>query len=184
MAMVRNDTQTLIPSKGELERMVSFCQAIFKNCDEFTNSQLFLDTAVVRPKLRLNTVRNVLHWNDSEGREAFARAYQRSDLYASSGKLLRPQLLGGNKIVVTALEQLMELDEMKDTMFCFNLFVVPAELLTAVERWVQNSANCVVNTVYLQQEIAEGELLLDAMVQDMVKVGTPLEYILSLDAKG
>ena len=90
MAMVRNDMHMLHPSKGELERMATFCHAVHKNCNEFTNSQLFLDSNVIKLKSTLKTVQNVYYLNDSEGREAFARAYQRSDLYVSTGKLVRP----------------------------------------------------------------------------------------------
>ena len=59
-------------------------QSKIADCNEFANNTLHLDSEGVQLAAKLHNVCNILYMDTSEGREAHARMYQRSDLYFKS----------------------------------------------------------------------------------------------------
>ena len=59
-------------------------QSNIADCDEFASNMLHLDSEDVPLAAKLDNVHNILYMDTSEGREAYARMYQRLDLYFKS----------------------------------------------------------------------------------------------------
>ena len=56
-------------------------QSNIADCNKFMNNMLHLYSEGVPLAAKLDNVHNILYMDTSEGREAHARTYQRSDLY-------------------------------------------------------------------------------------------------------
>ena len=82
------------------------------------------------------------------------------------------------------MKSLSELLAVPNTLWCYNVFVAPAELVTKVQAVVAAHKLCVANKVVEQTAEEAAAVVLNAVVENILRVGSPIEYLLDLHAAG
>ena len=93
-------------------------------------------------------------------------------------------MLAGNVVPVTSIKSLSELLAVPNTLWCYNVFVVPAELVAKVQVIVAAHELCVASRVIEQTAEETAAVLLNTVVENILRVGSPIEYLLDLRAAG
>ena len=93
-------------------------------------------------------------------------------------------MLAGNVVPVTSMKSLSELLAVPNTLWCSNVFVAPAELFAKVQAVVAANKLCVANKVVEQTAEEAAAVVLNAVVENILRVGSPIEYLLDLHAAG
>ena len=93
-------------------------------------------------------------------------------------------MLAGNVVPVTSMKSLSELLAVPNTLWCYNVFVAPAELVAKVQAVVAAHKLCVASRVVEQTAEEAVAVVLNAVVENILRVGSPFEYLLDLHAAG
>ena len=93
-------------------------------------------------------------------------------------------MLAGNVVHVTSMKSLSELLAVPNTLWCYTVFVAPVELVTKMQVVVAANKLCVASMVMEQTAEAAAAVVLNAMVENILCVGSPIEYLLDLHAAG
>ena len=93
-------------------------------------------------------------------------------------------MLAGNVVPVASMKSLSELLAVTNTLSCYNVFVEPAELVTKVQAVVAAHELCVASRVMEQTAEEAAAVMLNAVVENILRVGSPIEYLLDLHAAG
>ena len=82
------------------------------------------------------------------------------------------------------MKLLSELLAVPNTLWCYNVFVAPAELVTKVQAVVAAHELCMAIRV-VEQTVEEAvAVVLNAVVENILRAGSPIEYLLDLHAVG
>ena len=73
---------------------------------------------------------------------------------------------------------------MPNTLWCYNVFVAPAELVAKVQAVVDAYKLCVASKVVEQTAEEAAAVVLSTVVENILRVGSPIEYLLDLHAAG
>ena len=73
---------------------------------------------------------------------------------------------------------------MPNTLCCYTVFVAPAELVTKVQAVVATHELYMASRVVEQTEEEAAAVVLNAVVENILRVGSPIEYLLYLHAAG
>ena len=87
-------------------------------------------------------------------------------------------------IVVHNLQQLREILSLPTMLMYFNVFVVPQMLVAACTKLVRDSKLCLSNRVVVQHDVADVTAELDDAIDNVLAVGSPLEYVMNLHSTG
>ena len=82
------------------------------------------------------------------------------------------------------MKSLSELLAVPNTLWCYNVFVAPAELVVKVQVVVAAHKLCVASKVVEQTAEEAAAVVLNAVVENILRVGSPIEYLLDLHAAG
>ena len=82
------------------------------------------------------------------------------------------------------MKSLSELLAVPNTLWCYNVFVLPAELVAKVQEVVAAHKLCVASKVVEQTAEEAAAVVLNAVVENILRVGSPIEYLLDLHAAG
>ena len=82
------------------------------------------------------------------------------------------------------MKSLSELLAVPNTLWCYNVFVAPAELVAKVQAAVAAHELCMAIRVMEQTAEETVAVVLNAAVEDILRVGSPIEYLLDLHAAG
>ena len=82
------------------------------------------------------------------------------------------------------MKSLSELLAVPNTLWCYNVFVAPAELVAKVQAIVDAHKLCVASKVVEQTAEEAVAVVLNAVVENILHVGSPIEYLLDLHAAG
>ena len=82
------------------------------------------------------------------------------------------------------MKALSELLAVHNTLWCYNVFVAPAELVAKVQAVVATYELCVASRVMEQTKEEAAAVALNAVVENILPVGSPIEYLLDLHAAG
>ena len=93
-------------------------------------------------------------------------------------------MLAGNVVHVTSMKSLSELLAVPNTLWCYNVFVAPAELVAKVQAVVAAHKLCVASKVVEQTAEEAAAVVLNTVVENILRVGSPIEYLLDLHAAG
>ena len=93
-------------------------------------------------------------------------------------------MLAGNVVHVTSMKSLSELLAVPNTLWCYNVFVAPAGLVAKVQAVVATHKLCVASKVVEQTAEEAAAVVLNAVVENILRVGSPIEYLLDLHAAG
>ena len=93
-------------------------------------------------------------------------------------------MLAGNVVPVTSMKSLSELLAVPNTLWCYNVFVAPAGLVAKVQAVVDAHKLCVASKVVEQAAEEAAAVVLNAVVENILRVGSPIEYLLDLHAAG
>ena len=93
-------------------------------------------------------------------------------------------MLAGNVVPVTSMKSLSELLAVPNTLWCYSVFVAPVELVAKVQAIVAAHELCVANRVVEQTAEEAAAVVLNAVVENILLVGSPIEYLLDLHAAG
>ena len=93
-------------------------------------------------------------------------------------------MLSGNVIPVTSVKLLSELLAVPNTLWCYTVFVAPAELVAKVQAIVAAHKLCMASRVVEQTAEEAMAVVLNAVVENILRVGSPIEYLLDLHAAG
>ena len=93
-------------------------------------------------------------------------------------------MLAGNVVPVASMKSLSELLAVPNTLWCYNVFVAPAELFAKVQAVVAAHELCVASRVVEQTAEEVAAVVLNAVVENILRVGSPIEYLLDLHAAG
>ena len=92
--------------------------------------------------------------------------------------------MAGNKILVSDVHWIEGLINFPQTLLYCNAFLVPPSLVSMAKEKVRNCATVLANVVLPKDQSIEADCLLQQVVDSILAVGSPLEYILALHAKG
>ena len=82
------------------------------------------------------------------------------------------------------MKLLSELLAVPNTLWCYAVFVAPAELVTKMQAVVATHKLCVASKVMEQTAEEAAAVVLNAVVENILRVGSPIEYLLDLHAAG
>ena len=82
------------------------------------------------------------------------------------------------------MKSLSELLAVPNTLWCCTVFVAPVELVTKVQAIVAEHELCVASRVVEQTAEEAAALVLNAVVENILRVGSPIENLLDLHAAG
>ena len=82
------------------------------------------------------------------------------------------------------MKSLSELLAVPNTLWCYNVFVAPVELVAKVQAVVAAHELCVASTVIEQTAEEAAAVVLNAVVENILRVCSPIEYLLDLHAAG
>ena len=82
------------------------------------------------------------------------------------------------------MKSLSELLAVPNTLWCYNVFVVPAGLVTKVQAVVATHELCVARRVLEQTAEDAAAVVLNAVVENILRVGSPIEYLLDFHSAG
>ena len=82
------------------------------------------------------------------------------------------------------MNSLSELLAVPNTLWCYNVFVAPAGLVAKVQAVVAAHKLCVASKVVEQTAEEAAAVVLNAVVENILCVGSPIEYLLDLHAAG
>ena len=71
---------------------------------------------------------------------------------------------------------------MPNTLWCYNVFLAPAELVANVQAVVAAHKLCVASKVVEQTAEEAAAVMLNVVVENILRVGSPIEYLLDLHA--
>ena len=183
VAIVQSKYQQLALDADELAAAHEFGTVNFKDCEEFSNNVICLDQEKL-DATQLHIVHNILHENVRIRCASRARVYQRSDLFVSAQvDLGQPQILAGNKIVVSDVRQLEALSNLPQILYC-NAFLAPSLLVSIATEKVRKSATILANVVLPKDQAVEAGGLVQQVVDRNLAVGSSQEYTLALHDKG
>ena len=93
-------------------------------------------------------------------------------------------MLAGNVVPVASMKSLSELLAVPNTLWYYNVFGAPAELVAKVQAVVAAHKLCVASKVVEQTAEEAAAVVLNAVVENILRVGSPIEYLLDLHAAG
>ena len=93
-------------------------------------------------------------------------------------------MLAGNVVPVTSMKLLSELLAVPNTLWFYNVFDAPAELVAKVQAVVAAHELCMASRVMEQTAEEAVAVVLNAEVENILLVGSPIEYLLDLHAAG
>ena len=73
---------------------------------------------------------------------------------------------------------------MPNTLWCYTVFVAPAELVAKVQAIVAAHELCMASSVIEQTTEEAAGVVFNAVVESILRVGSPFEYLLDLHAEG
>ena len=73
---------------------------------------------------------------------------------------------------------------MPNTLWCYSVFVAPAELVAKVQAVVATHELCMASRVVEQTAEEYSAITLTAVVEDILHIGLPIEYLLNLHTAG
>ena len=82
------------------------------------------------------------------------------------------------------MKPLSELLAVPNTLWCNNVFVAPAELVAKVQAIVVAHELCMASRAVEQTAEEAVAVVLNAMVENILRVGSPIEYLLDLHSAG
>ena len=82
------------------------------------------------------------------------------------------------------MKLLSELLAVPNTWWYYNVFVAPVELIAKVQAIVATHELCVASRVMEQTAEEAAAVVLNAVVENILRVGSPIEYLLDLHAAG
>ena len=82
------------------------------------------------------------------------------------------------------MKSLSELLAVPNTLWCYNVFVAPVELVTKVQAVVAAHELCLASRVVKQTAEEAVAVVLNAVVENILRIGSPIEYLLDLHAGG
>ena len=82
------------------------------------------------------------------------------------------------------MKSFSELLAVPNTLWCYNVFVAPAELVAKVQAVVDAHKLCVASKVMEQTAEEAAAVVLNAVVENILHVGLPIEYLLNLHVAG
>ena len=82
------------------------------------------------------------------------------------------------------MKSLSKLLAVPNTLWCYNVFVVPVELIAKVQAIVAAHELCMASIVVEQTAEEAAAVVLNAVVENILRVGSPIEYLLDLHAAG
>ena len=82
------------------------------------------------------------------------------------------------------MKSLSELLAVPNTLWCYNVFVAPVGLVAKVQAVVDAHKLCVASRVMEQTTEEAAAVVLHAVVENILHVGSPIEYLLDLHAAG
>ena len=90
----------------------------------------------------------------------------------------------GNVVPVASVTLLSELLAVPNILWCYTVFVAPAELVAKVQAVVATHELCMASRVVEQAAEEAAAVILNAVVENILRVGSPIEYLLDLHAAG
>ena len=93
-------------------------------------------------------------------------------------------MLAGNVVPVTSMKSLSELLAVPNTLWCYMVFVTPAELVANVQVIVAAHELCMASKVVEQPAEQAAAVVLNTVIENILHVGSPFEYLLDLHAAG
>ena len=82
------------------------------------------------------------------------------------------------------MKSLSELLAVPNTLWYYNVFVAPAGVVAKVQAVVATHKLCVASKVVEQTAEEAAAVVLNAVVENILRVGSPIEYLLDLHAAG
>ena len=82
------------------------------------------------------------------------------------------------------MKSLSELLAVPNTLWCYNVFVAPAELVAKAQAIVAANELCVASNIVEQTAEEAVAVVFNAVVENILRVGSPIEYLLDLHAAG
>ena len=93
-------------------------------------------------------------------------------------------MLAGNVVPVASVKSLSELLAVPKTLWCYTVFVAPVELVAKVQVVVAAHELCMASRVVEHTAEKAAAVVLNAVVENNLCVGSPIEYLLDLHAAG